>query len=452
MLPSWSRQLSSSSRGPHPAGKRIEIVNFLVNDAVRKITGVESVGVSLRTHTDYADLVDDISHTTVNYSRIVDQLRSLSGAEASFPHSLATNIADHVLSLSPSIAEAKVSLTLIPDFVSPRVANGTVNGSSASIPRPSRQIVVHKSQAASVDLAIAKQASTSLSAPFSYTVEGYQFNTIVGVLKTERQKEQPIILDITLSSSEAPSGAPENVKIGNHETSNGFQPLAPSLDNHQLYTHISESIQQLAKKSSFYTLEAYSSRLASHAFEVADEHELGSSLDSVTIRLRKPDAFADAEYAAVSTTRTRTDFGRPDYAKIDEVKARGKHRAFIALGSNMGDRIQMIEKACQEMKKRGIKMVRTSGLWETEAMYVTDQDPFVNGACEIETSLSPLDLLDELQAIENAMGRKKIIDKGPRNIDLDILLYDAEVVQHKRLHIPHALMLEREFVLRPLCE
>ena len=61
-------------------------------------------------------------------------------------------------------------------------------------------------------------------------------------------------------------------------------------------------------------------------------------------------------------------------------------------------------------------------------------------------------LLDELQSIENDMGREKIIDKGPRNIDLDILLYDGKTVKHERLQIPHPLMLEREFVLRPLAE
>lgn len=70
----------------------------------------------------------------------------------------------------------------------------------------------------------------------------------------------------------------------------------------------------------------------------------------------------------------------------------------------------------------------------------------------METTLEPLALLDALQSIENQMGRKKVIDKGPRNIDLDILLYDDVAMNTERLTIPHALMLEREFVLRPLAE
>ena len=63
-----------------------------------------------------------------------------------------------------------------------------------------------------------------------------------------------------------------------------------------------------------------------------------------------------------------------------------------------------------------------------------------------------MQLLDRLQAIESQMGRVKLVDKGPRNIDLDILLYGQETIDTKRLVVPHRLMLEREFVLRPLCE
>ncbi|KAJ5790642.1 uncharacterized protein N7518_007653 [Penicillium psychrosexuale] len=128
------------------------------------------------------------------------------------------------------------------------------------------------------------------------------------------------------------------------------------------------------------------------------------------------------------------------------------HRAFIALGSNVGDRVEMIEQACLEMERVGIKVKRTSSLFETAPMYVLDQDTFINGVCEVETTLAPLDLLDTVQSIEIAMGRKKLIDKGPRSIDLDILLYDEETVCHERLNIPHNLMLERDFVLRPLSQ
>ncbi|CAD0090992.1 unnamed protein product, partial [Aureobasidium vineae] len=127
--------------------------------------------------------------------------------------------------------------------------------------------------------------------------------------------------------------------------------------------------------------------------------------------------------------------------------AKVRRRAYIALGSNVGDRLDMIEKACLVLDQHpDIKVTRTSSLYETEPMYVEDQARFLNGACE------PMPLLDRLQAIENELGRVKLIDKGPRSIDLDILLYEDQVIDTERLKIPHILMLEREFVLRPLCD
>lgn len=77
----------------------------------------------------------------------------------------------------------------------------------------------------------------------------------------------------------------------------------------------------------------------------------------------------------------------PRYQPLPRKGASESHRAFIALGSNLGDRIGWIEKACSEMSARGIKVIRTSSLWETEPMYVIDQDRFVNGACQVSLCL-----------------------------------------------------------------
>jgi 2-amino-4-hydroxy-6-hydroxymethyldihydropteridine diphosphokinase/dihydropteroate synthase len=119
----------------------------------------------------------------------------------------------------------------------------------------------------------------------------------------------------------------------------------------------------------------------------------------------------------------------------------------------MSGRLAPIEQACTQIDSLpSTKIRRTSGLWNTKAMYVIDQEDFLNGVAEITTDLQPLELLDALQGIENGLGRVKVIDKGPRNIDLDILLYDNIIFQHERLLIPHKLMLERDFVLRPLCQ
>jgi 2-amino-4-hydroxy-6-hydroxymethyldihydropteridine diphosphokinase/dihydropteroate synthase len=126
----------------------------------------------------------------------------------------------------------------------------------------------------------------------------------------------------------------------------------------------------------------------------------------------------------------------------------------IALGSNMGDRFGWIERACREMEVAGLRIYATSGLFQTTAMYVENQDDFLNGVCMIETTLQPLELMKTLQTIENKLGRVKVIDKGPRNIDLDIILWEKGELRSESpdLTIPHKLMSERDFVLAPLCQ
>ena len=125
---------------------------------------------------------------------------------------------------------------------------------------------------------------------------------------------------------------------------------------------------------------------------------------------------------------------------------------YIALGSNVGDRVHHIEEACAAMRRRGIQITRTSHLYETEPMYYEDQERFLNGVCEARTTLEPLQLLDTLKEVEAALGRRKTIEKGPRTIDLDILLYKNMEYRDERLTIPHLGIPERPFVLKPLCE
>ncbi|KAF2091744.1 putative multifunctional folic acid synthesis protein, partial [Saccharata proteae CBS 121410] len=142
--------------------------------------------------------------------------------------------------------------------------------------------------------------------------------------------------------------------------------------------------------------------------------------------------------------------------------------AFIALGSNLGNRVEWIEIALQMLDcEEKVQILQTSSLWETKAMYVEDQPPFLNGACEIITTLHADHLMATLKRIENKLGREKTVDKGPRNIDLDLLLYGQEFIYrdqemvlrdekhltHKdELFVPHLRMVEREFVLRPMCQ
>ncbi|KAL8932808.1 MAG: hypothetical protein Q9216_006665, partial [Gyalolechia sp. 2 TL-2023] len=152
-----------------------------------------------------------------------------------------------------------------------------------------------------------------------------------------------------------------------------------------------------------------------------------------------------------SWTFTAESFNRFQRARNDQESSDGSHQVLLALGSNVGNRISMIEQACVEMSRRGLKILKTSSLYETEPMYKTDQSPFINGVCQIETTLAPLELLDQLKSIENQLGRVKTVENGPRTIDLDILLYGNQTVDHERLQIPHPRISERDFVLKPLC-
>lgn len=135
------------------------------------------------------------------------------------------------------------------------------------------------------------------------------------------------------------------------------------------------------------------------------------------------------------------------------LKSRGNmHRAVVAFGSNIGDRVTYIENALTSMRAKGLKILKVSRLYETKPMYYENQDSFMNGVVLVETELSPIALLDELQQIETDQGRLREIAKGPRTLDLDIILYGDELIDLERLKVPHPGLLEREFVLRPLSE
>jgi len=128
-------------------------------------------------------------------------------------------------------------------------------------------------------------------------------------------------------------------------------------------------------------------------------------------------------------------------------------KAFIGIGSNVGDRAAHVAAAIGRIAELPrTELIKVSSLIETEPAGVTGQSKFLNGAAELRTELDPLELLDELQSIENDLGRVRAVRWGPRTIDLDILLYDNEVIDEDRLRVPHPLMCERWFVLVPLAE
>lgn len=126
--------------------------------------------------------------------------------------------------------------------------------------------------------------------------------------------------------------------------------------------------------------------------------------------------------------------------------------AFIALGSNMGDRNKYLEDAITLINKRVGNVLKRSSILETEPYGYTDQDNFLNMAIKVDTELSPRDLLKELLQIEAELERVRLITWGPRTIDLDIIYYDNEIIDEADLKIPHIDLYNRDFVLKPIVE
>jgi 2-amino-4-hydroxy-6-hydroxymethyldihydropteridine diphosphokinase len=128
------------------------------------------------------------------------------------------------------------------------------------------------------------------------------------------------------------------------------------------------------------------------------------------------------------------------------------HKVYLLLGSNLGDRNKNIELAISELKDCGIIISKMSSLYNTKPWGYTEQPDFLNQAIECFTNLGAVELLREIKKIEKKLGRKNNIKYGPRIIDIDIIFYDDLILKSEELTIPHPLMHERYFVLKPLSE
>lgn len=132
---------------------------------------------------------------------------------------------------------------------------------------------------------------------------------------------------------------------------------------------------------------------------------------------------------------------------------RARHRVFLGLGSNMGDRKAYLDGAVQGLKEANqVSLIQVSSYIETPPYGLVDQDPFLNSVVEIETTLAPYPLLDLCQSLEKAAGRVRKVHWGPRTLDVDILFYDQEILGLDRLAVPHPDLVNRAFVLEPMVE
>ena len=129
-------------------------------------------------------------------------------------------------------------------------------------------------------------------------------------------------------------------------------------------------------------------------------------------------------------------------------------KAYIGLGSNLGDRERTIRRSLELLSQEpAVDVVGVSSLRETDPVDYVEQPRFLNGACAIETGFRPTELLERMQSIENTLGRTRGDQQfGPRIIDLDLLLYGNKVIDSPALTLPHPRLVVRRFVLEPLFE
>ena len=202
------------------------------------------------------------------------------------------------------------------------------------------------------------------------------------------------------------------------------------LEDSTNYGEVCQEIHCFLTEHTYKLLEAAAEKLAEYLLQTFP------LIQELTLEIRKPEAPIPLPFESVSV-------------KIH----RGWNRAFIALGSNIGDRQAYIGNALKHLGEDGnIRNIRVSTLIETKAYGGVEQEDFLNGVLECETLYSPERLLLRLQEEEQLAQRKREIHWGPRTLDLDVLFYEDEVWDKAHLTIPHPDMINRDFVLKPMAE
>jgi 2-amino-4-hydroxy-6-hydroxymethyldihydropteridine diphosphokinase len=128
-----------------------------------------------------------------------------------------------------------------------------------------------------------------------------------------------------------------------------------------------------------------------------------------------------------------------------------KH-VYLSLGGNLGNTREIFERSYPMIENKVGSIIQKSSLYQTAAWGLRDQSDFINQVLLVESSLAPHEILFEIQAIEKALGRERLITWGPRTLDLDILFIDQEVIQASNLQVPHPHIQDRKFILIPLHE
>lgn len=206
--------------------------------------------------------------------------------------------------------------------------------------------------------------------------------------------------------------------------------LTDQLEHSIDYGKVSMMMKEFTEQHTFRLLETLAEKLA---FKMLTEIP---GLRQVRLEIKKPWAPVKLSLETVSVEITR-----------------GWHRAYLGLGSNMGDKEAYLRQAVRELSLAGgCRAGAVSDFILTPPYGYTQQDDFLNGCMELDTLLPPEELLELLHRIEQKAERKRDIRWGPRTLDLDILFYDSQVIDSRELHIPHIELQKREFVLKPLAQ
>lgn len=206
--------------------------------------------------------------------------------------------------------------------------------------------------------------------------------------------------------------------------------MTDELDKTVNYAKVCEDISECMTEEKYDLIEAVAENIAG---TILLKYE---KIKEVHIIISKPEAPIDMTFDTVCVDITRR-----------------KHTAYLGLGSNLGDKEGYLDYAVDQLNKDEYIQVKSiSSYIVTKPYGEVEQDDFLNGCVEIETLYTPTELLAVTSDIEQGAGRKRIVHWGPRTLDIDILLYDKDIIMEKNLKIPHIEMAKREFVLGPLSE
>ncbi|MBQ9609234.1 MAG: 2-amino-4-hydroxy-6-hydroxymethyldihydropteridine diphosphokinase [Lachnospiraceae bacterium] len=233
-----------------------------------------------------------------------------------------------------------------------------------------------------------------------------------GVYEDEKRKGQTFIITAELSLDIRDAGMTDDL----NKTVN--------------YAEVCELIKGVMLEEKYNLIEAAAENIANTILIKYDK------IKTVRIIVGKPEAPINMSFDTVCVDITRR-----------------KNIAYLGIGSNMGDKEGYLDYAVDQLNKDEYIIVnKISSYIETEPYGDVEQENFLNACLEIETLYSPGELLSVINDIEQSAGRKRIIHWGPRTLDIDILLYNKDIIMEENLKIPHADMTNRRFVLEPLCE